>query len=179
MVQNVRFLQEHYVFHPPRKELMLMVSLENVREQMNHTSPDDKKAVTILPEHIREVLAKATCLYSKTAVNAALDKMAAEISAELSLANPLFLCVVIGGIVPLGNLLPRLDFPLEVDYIHATRYQNKIVGSEIAWKALPKCSLKNRTVVIVDDVLDGGITLAEIVKYCQSEGAREVLTAVL
>lgn len=133
----------------------------------------------ILPDHIRDVLAKSTCIFSKTEVDAALDKMAAEIHDRVADKNPIFLCVVVGGIVPLGNLLPRLDFPLEVDYIHATRYQNKTVGNELVWKKVPQRSLKNRTVLVVDDILDGGITLSEIVKYCESQGAREVLTAVL
>lgn len=133
----------------------------------------------ILPSHIREVLAKSTCIFSKAEVDAALDQMAIEIHDRLSNENPLFLCVVVGGIVPLGNLLPRLDFPLEVDYIHATRYQRKIVGQELVWKVTPQVSLKNRTVLIVDDILDGGITLNEIVNYCREQGAREVLTAVL
>lgn len=137
-------------------------------------SPD-----VILPNHIRDVLAKSTCIYSKTEVDAALDKMAHEISEHLSHENPLFLCVVVGGMVPLGNLLPRLDFPLEVDYIHATRYQKQTVGNELTWKATPQSLLKNRTVVIVDDILDGGITLSEIVKYCEAQGARKVMTAVL
>ncbi len=132
-----------------------------------------------LPNHIRDVFAKSSILFSKAEVEAGLDKMAAEIHDRLANANPIFLCVVVGGIVPLGNLLPRLDFPLEVDYIHATRYGNKTVGTELVWKMVPQCSLKNRTVVIVDDILDGGITLAEIVKYCQERGAKEVLTAVL
>ena len=133
----------------------------------------------ILPSHIREVSAKATCLFSKAQVDAALDVMAEKIHDRLADKNPLFLCVVVGGIVPMGNLLPRLDFPLEVDYIHATRYQNTTSGKTLTWKVLPDTSLKNRTVVIVDDILDGGITMAEIVKYCESQGAAEVLTAVL
>ena len=133
----------------------------------------------VLPDHIRDVLAKSTCIHSKEAVEAALDEMADEISAHLSQENPIFLCVVVGGIVPLGNLLPRLDFPLEVDYIHATRYQKKTVGKELVWKVTPDCSLKNRTVVIVDDILDGGVTLNAIVHYCQSQGAGRVYTAVL
>lgn len=133
----------------------------------------------ILPSHIRDVLAKSTCLFSKAEVEVALDKMANEISQRLSHDNPIFVCVVVGGIVPLGNLLPRLDFPLEVDYIHATRYQRKTAGQELVWKVVPQCSLKNRTVLIVDDILDGGVTLAEIVKYCHNQGAHDVLTAVL
>lgn len=133
----------------------------------------------VLPSHIRDVLAKSECIYSKSEVEAALDKMALEIHNVLADKNPIFLCVVIGGIVPMGNLLPRLDFPLEVDYIHATRYQRKTTGKELTWKVTPQCSLKDRIVLIVDDILDGGITLAEIVDYCHAQGAAEVLTAVL
>ena len=133
----------------------------------------------MLPSVIRDVMARATCLFSKKEVERALDQMAEDIGARLSEKNPLFLCVVVGGIVPLGNLLPRLDFPLEVDYIHATRYQNKTCGNQLSWKMVPSCDLKNRTVIIVDDILDGGITLAEIVKFCVNKGAHDVLTAVL
>lgn len=138
-----------------------------------------KVSPEVLPQHIRDVLAKSTCIYSKIEVEAALDKMAAEISYRLSHENPIFLCVVVGGIVPMGNLLPRLDFPLEVDYIHATRYQRKINGEELQWKVVPESSLKNRTVLIVDDILDGGVTLSAITSYCREKGARSVLTAVL
>ncbi len=132
-----------------------------------------------IPEHIREVFAKATCIYSKAQIDKALDKMADEIHEELAHANPIFLCVVIGGIIPLGNLLPRLDFPLEVDYIHATRYRGKMVGKELEWKVTPSCSMKNRTVIIVDDILDGGVTLQAIVDYCEEQGANKIYTAVL
>lgn len=133
----------------------------------------------VLPEHIREVFSKATCLYSKSEIDSALDHMSTAISYRLSHTNPVFLCVVVGGIVTLGNLLPRLDFPLEVDYVHATRYRNSTSGNELEWKALPNMSLANRTVVIVDDILDGGITLTEIVRFCEKQGAAAIHTAVL
>lgn len=133
----------------------------------------------VLPNDIREVFAKATCLFSKTEVDTALDRMATEISYKLSHSNPVFLCVVVGGIVALGNLLPRLDFPLEVDYIHATRYRNTTRGHDIEWRAEPNIDLTDRTVVIVDDILDGGITLQEIVNYCKQHRAADIYTAVL
>lgn len=132
-----------------------------------------------LPEHIKKVFAHSACIYSKSEVDNALDTMATQISYQLSDKNPIFLCVVVGGIVPLGNLLPRLDFPLEVDYVHATRYQNGTVGKTLTWKVKPSCDMTGRTVVIVDDILDGGITLAAIVEYCQQMGADKVMTAVL
>jgi hypoxanthine phosphoribosyltransferase len=134
---------------------------------------------TILPEHIRYVFSKSTCLYSKAEVDAALDRLSTEISYQLGNSNPIFLCVVVGGMVALGNMLPRLDFPLEVDYIHATRYRNTTVGHELTWKSLPSTPLKGRSVVIVDDILDGGITLDGIVKYCTEQQAESIYTAVL
>ena len=132
-----------------------------------------------MPEHIREVFAKSTCLFSKNEVDAALDSMATALSYRFADKNPVFLCVVVGGIVMMGNLLPRLNFPLEVDYVHATRYGKETSGKELTWKAWPDTELKNRTIVIVDDILDGGITLQEIVNYCHEHGARSVSTAVL
>jgi hypoxanthine phosphoribosyltransferase len=133
----------------------------------------------LLPEHIQEVYAKSTCIYSKAEVEQALDRMASEISRRLEKTNPIFICVVVGGIVPLGNLLPRLNFPLEVDYVHATRYNGDIIGKDIKWVAKPKCNMQGRTIVVVDDILDGGITLEVIIRYCQEQGAEEVYSAVL
>lgn len=133
----------------------------------------------ILPEHIGQVFSKATCLYTKTEVEAALDNMATEISSVLSSSNPIFLCVVVGGIVPLGNLLPRLDFPLEVDYIHATRYHFDTEAKNLEWKVKPTCKMKGRTVIVVDDILDGGITLAAIINFCKEQGSHSVYSAVL
>lgn len=132
-----------------------------------------------MSEHIRDVYNKATCIFTKEDVDAALDKMATEITAKVSESSPIFMCVLLGGIIPLGNLLPKLNFPLELDYAHATRYSGKTYGGEIIWKAKPRSNLKNRTVVIVDDILDGGVTLATIKNYCLEQGAKEVFTAVL
>lgn len=146
---------------------------------MSHEETLTDELTMILPEHIREVFAKATCIYGKTEVETAISRMAIEISQALSQTNPIFLCVVVGGIVPLGNLLPHLDFPLEVDYVHATRYRGDIRGKDLHWKSTPTSNMKGRTVVVVDDILDGGITLAEIIKFCQEKGASSVYSAVL
>ena len=105
--------------------------------------------------------------------------MATAISYELADSNPVILCVVVGGIVALGNLLPRLDFPLEVDYVHATRYNKGLEGSEMQWIAEPRTALAGRNVIVVDDILDGGITLQSVINYCQEKGASSVHSAVL
>lgn len=133
----------------------------------------------ILPSKIQEVYERSTRLFTTKEVEAALDRMAINIHRELHDKNPVLLCVMIGGLVPLGNLLPRLDFPLEVDYVHATRYRGEITGGELHWKVKPSVDLTDRTVLVVDDILDGGVTLAAILDEVKRLGAREVYSAVL
>lgn len=132
-----------------------------------------------VPSKITAVYEKSSCLFTTNEVEAALDRMALKITAELEDQNPILLCVMIGGMVPMGNLLPRLDFPLEIDYVHATRYRGAITGGELVWKVKPSISLAGRTVLVVDDILDGGVTLAGIIEYVKQQQATRVLSAVL
>jgi hypoxanthine phosphoribosyltransferase len=138
-----------------------------------------KDDISNLPQQIYKVYAQAERLFSKNEVEAALDQMADKMRATLANTNPIFLCVVVGGIIPMGNLLPRLDFPLEVDYVHVTRYKSGTKGGELYWKAEPTRSLQNRTVAVVDDILDGGLTLAAIIEHCKAKGASAIYSAVL
>lgn len=132
-----------------------------------------------MPNKIKEVYERSTRLYTTLEVEAALDRMAINIHQQLHDKNPILLCVMIGGMVPMGNLLPRLDFPLEVGYVHATRYRGETSGGELHWKVRPSMNLADRTVLVVDDILDGGITLAAILEEIKQMGAKEVLSAVL
>lgn len=132
-----------------------------------------------IPEKIKAVYEQATCLYTPTQIEAALDKMASEIHQQLHDKNPIILCVMIGGMIPMANLLLRLDFPLEVDYVHATRYRGEISGGELHWKVRPSVELSGRTVLVVDDILDGGVTLAAILAEIKAMGAKAVHSAVL
>lgn len=146
------------------------------------TTPTDSEVLDLsgdIPRHIHQVFSRALCLYSREQVDAALDRLAVAIETALDHSNPIFLCVVVGGIVPMGHLLVRLNFPLEVDYVHATRYRGKTTGADLHWKMKPSCNMKGRTVVIVDDILDGGLTLSAICDYCKEQGAVQVFTAVL
>jgi hypoxanthine phosphoribosyltransferase len=112
-------------------------------------------------------------------IHSALDKMAAEITEQLSDSNPILLCVMTGAVMTTAGLATRLHFPLQMDYVHATRYQGKVRAGDLHWKVEPHMDLNGRTVIVVEDILDGGLTLAAIIDYCQSNGAKAVYSAVL
>ncbi len=135
--------------------------------------------VPVAPADVESVRRRAERLHAPAEIEAALDSLATQLAARAGGANPLLLGVMIGGVVPLGLLLPRLDFPLQVDYLHATRYRGTTTGGEVRWLRMPTTPLAGRTVVVVDDVLDEGITLAAIIERLRAEGAAQVLTVVL
>lgn len=122
---------------------------------------------------------EADCLADADAVEAALGRMAADISARLRDSNPLVYTVMNGGLILAGQLIPRLDFPLETAYLHATRYGLATRGTLLDWRVRPTQDLRNRSVLVLDDILDEGHTLAAIIEHLREEGAREVLSAVL
>ena len=128
---------------------------------------------------LQEMQQNAELIYDEQTVEAALDKMAADINSQLADADPIVLCVMNGGIVVSGKLLTRLTMPLTIDAINASRYRNQTFGSGIEWILKPRAILQDRTVLIVDDILDEGITLAAIHEYCIQQGARAVYSAVL
>lgn len=130
-------------------------------------------------EEINHIKSTAKILHTKPEVEAAIAKMADKINLLLADRNPVFLCVMNGGMVIGGELLTRLTIPLTVDAINASRYQNETTGSTINWLLKPQTPLQGRTVLIVDDILDEGLTLEAIYQYCRDEGASSIYSAVL
>lgn len=108
-----------------------------------------------------------------------MDRIAREISNELANSHPLVLNVPHGGLVFSGHLLTRLNFPLQLDYIHATRYRGELQGRGLHWIARPDTPLEDRTVLLLDDIFDEGHTMAALREYCLEQGARQVMTAAL
>lgn len=131
------------------------------------------------PAEARRILGEADLIHSASEVTAALDRIAHAVTARLQDRNPLVVTVMGGAIVFAGQLIPRLPFPLECDYVHASRYGNHTSGSELKWVKDTHAQVAGRTVLLLDDILDEGITLAAIKERLIEHGAAEVVTAVL
>ncbi|WP_067865479.1 hypoxanthine-guanine phosphoribosyltransferase [Neptuniibacter marinus] len=130
-------------------------------------------------EEIKRVYIQADLLYGEAEVEHAINKLAALITKDMMNKTPVVFPVLNGGLVIGGKLLTKLNFPLEAGYLHATRYRNTTSGHQLEWIVKPQIDFKGRAVLIIDDILDEGHTLAEVVSYCRSEGASEVKVAVL
>ena len=129
--------------------------------------------------HLLAVRDSADQLHSAAEVERALDRLAAEIEVAIGDRDPLLLCVMTGGLVTSSELFTRLDCPVQLDYLHATRYQGTRGSDQLKWITPPSKPLAGRTVLVVDDILDEGLTLAAILQYCRDQQARAVYSAVL
>lgn len=121
----------------------------------------------------------AQLVFSNSEIVSALNTLADKLNQKLENETPVVLCVMQGGLVFSGQLIPKLTCMLEIDYIHATRYNNGTGGGQLQWRAYPVVDLSNRTILILDDILDEGITLQSIIQYCETQGATKIISAVL
>ena len=124
------------------------------------------------------LLEEADVICAPERVQAEVARMAGEIRARLADEFPVVLSVMGGAAIFTGQLLPQLPFPLEFGAIEVTRYNNDIQGREITWRLPPRDNVRGRTVLVIDDILDEGITLAAIRKTLLEMGAQKVLCAV-
>lgn len=133
----------------------------------------------LTPEQAWAVYQQSDQLYDRSAIESAFDTMAVAVTQSMEHDNPIVVCVLNGGVLPFSALMLRLNFPLEMDYVHATRYAGQLSGSDIQWVAEPRMNPTGRTVLLVDDILDEGNTLQTLVEYYQGAGAARVMSAVL
>ncbi len=129
-------------------------------------------------QQARDILQRAELIVSAAQVKSAVERVAAEINVQLADKHPLVLSVMGGAVVFTGQLLPLLDFPLDFDYVHVSRYGDDQQGGKLQWKVSPRENVAGRVVLVVDDILDEGETLAAIRNRVMELGASVFYSAV-
>lgn len=131
-------------------------------------------------EYLNKVKQTAELIYSFEEIDCALNNLAYQLDKDYQNKQPIFLCVVLGGISVFSHLTCKLNLNIEIDYIHATRYNGDVnAKNNLIWKKKPSINIVNRDIIIVDDILDCGITMQALIDYCQSQGAKSVKSLVL
>lgn len=130
-------------------------------------------------QEAEQVLNSAQLLFDTSAVNQMISTMAAAISADYADKDPLFICVMNGGLFFTAELCKQLNFPHQQDYLHATRYNGELRGEQVMWKAAPQANLAGRHVVVLDDILDEGHTLLAIKEALLKQQPASLKIAVL
>ena len=126
-----------------------------------------------------EYLENSEVIVEKEVVAESIDRLAKEVSDQYADRLPVVLTVMGGGLIFSGQLLTRLFFPLECDYLHVTRYSGKTQGGKVVWVVSPKINFAGRDVIVVDDILDHGITWKHIKQYLLEHGAKSAQLVVL
>ena len=121
-------------------------------------------------DKIQTLINRSSVLYSEAEIKNAINHIAYQVNQSIAMN---------GALIFAGQLLPQIKKNIQYQYIHATRYENSLTGDSIRWLVMPPKDIENRTVLILDDILDEGITLNEMVSLCRTMNAKEIYTAVL
>jgi len=121
----------------------------------------------------------STVLFEQHEIDQGIALLADKVAENVKDQFPLILCVMNGGLYFTGQLMRHWQFPLTLDYVHATRYRLSTLGSDVVWKAYPQNEIKERHVIIIDDIFDQGFTLLDIKNYCLKHGAKSVISCFL
>ena len=131
---------------------------------------------------LADALMRSDRVLDRATIEAAIDAMGARIAADYAGEVPVFLTIMQGGLpfaARLAMAIGARGTDLAFDYLHATRYRGATSGGELAWKHRPATPLRGRRVLLVDDIVDEGHTLAAVRAWCRDEGAKDVRIAAM
>jgi len=121
----------------------------------------------------------AVLVASETDVRRAYERLAAELQLSIDANDCVLLGVMMGGLIPMARLAALLGGDYALDYCQVSRYRGATRGGELEWLQPPHMPLDGRTVLLVDDIFDEGITLDYVVGACRERGAERVISTVL
>lgn len=128
---------------------------------------------------LADAMKTADRIHDRATLMRAIERIGKEIARDFPDSTPLFTTVMNGGLIFAGHLALATPIDLEFDYVHATRYRGDTRGGKVAWLKAPHVPMLGRHVLLVDDILDEGYTLAGVRDHCLAQGAASVRLAVL
>ena len=125
----------------------------------------------------------AEILIDEAEINEICDKIAAEISRDYKDSNKklLLLCILKGSVVFMGELMKRIDLPVEIDFMKVSSYGRGTTtsGSINILLDLQRADMPETDIIIVEDIIDSGRTLSHLTEYLKLKGANSVKTCTL
>jgi hypoxanthine phosphoribosyltransferase len=119
-------------------------------------------------------------LFDEATIMSRLDQLAAEISAEYRDRDLTVIAILNGSIILMADLLRRIPLPLKLDCLSVASYHGGTTTSgEVVFKQMALPDVENRHVLILDDILDSGVTLAAIREKLATRRPLSVKTCVL
>ncbi len=119
-------------------------------------------------------------LYDEETIRKRVTELGTEITAALADKQPLtVVCVLNGAMIFAADLVRKIQLPVFMDSIAAASYQGAKSTGELIIRSGLKLNVKERTVLLIDDILDTGLTLKKTYEYLKNQGAKEVYTCVL
>lgn len=123
---------------------------------------------------------KEKILISREEISVRIREVAAEISAKYENEDVLVLCLLRGGFVFCSDLVKEMTVPTEIDFMTTSSYGNATRSSGIVEILQhPRIELKDRNILIVDDIMDSGNTVSAIKNYVLTKEPKRVEIAVL
>lgn len=118
-------------------------------------------------------------LITKDRIEQRVEAVAQQISRDYQHKNPVFICVLKGAVVFFSDLIKRLDIRMEAEFMTASSYRGtQSTGKVDITKALD-CDIKGRHIVIVEDIIDSGLTVKRIMQELEDKGAASIKLCVL
>ncbi|HXG42885.1 MAG TPA: hypoxanthine phosphoribosyltransferase [Dehalococcoidia bacterium] len=107
-------------------------------------------------------------------------ELAQEIARDYRDRQPVLVGTLKGSFVFLADLARRLPLPVEIDFIGAASYgQGRESSGQVHVYLTPRCHLQGRHVILVEDIVDTGLTLAELRRYLEGQGPASVRVCAL
>ncbi len=124
----------------------------------------------------------AYTLVSEEEIDATVSRIAAEIDRDYPDRSKglLLLCILKGSVVFMGDLMKKIERPVEIDFMRVSSYGSGTVGGKInIILDLHRADMANLDVLVVEDIIDSGKTLSYLVEYLKLTGARSVRTCTM